>query len=131
MNLTSNVNLMRLKMAAVTTINGKECLVLPIAENDLYCTRDESGKPKGVFLGLNHWENRQPSRYGDTHSIKQNHSKEFREAMTEEQRRAESYLGHSKPLGQAQPTTAAAAPQQPAEKPIDVNWNGGTEDLFK
>ena len=36
MNLTGNINLLKLDMAGIATIRGIKCVVIPIQENDLY-----------------------------------------------------------------------------------------------
>lgn len=117
MNQKLSLNLLKLKSAGVTKITGKtgavkECLIIPIEDNQLYVSKTEEGKPKGVFLDLTLWENQTPSQYGDTHYCKQNFSKEYREAHAEEIKNT-PILGNMKPIGggnNATPSQDAALP---------------------
>lgn len=99
-NLNISVNLLKLK-AAVMGVKGKnqvkKCVVIPIEDNDIYSKVDDNGNVS-VFLNLTAWENRQQSQYGDTHMVKQSHSKEWNEAHTDEQRRDEPILGNARPV---------------------------------
>ena len=99
-NLNVSVNLMKLK-AAVMGVKGKEkvkkCLVIPIEDNDLYNKVDDNGNVL-VFLNLTLWENNEKSQYGDTHLVKQSHSKEWNESHTDEQKREEPILGNARPV---------------------------------
>lgn len=98
-NLNINVNLMKLSRTGVASIKGIKCLVVPIAENDIYVSYDAATmKAKSAYLNLTAWENKdgKPSQYGDTHMVKQSFSKEFREANQE-------YCGQSPILGNAKP----------------------------
>jgi len=99
-NLNVSINLLKLK-AAILGVKGKEkikkCVVIPIEDNDLFSKVDDNGKVS-VYLNLTCWENRQVSQYGDTHMVKQSHSKEWNEAHTDEDRKAEPILGNAKPV---------------------------------
>ena len=99
-NLNISVNLLKLK-AAVMGVKGKDkvkkCVVIPIEDNDLFSKVDDNGKVS-VFLNLTAWENRETSQYGDTHMVKQSHSKEWNEAHTDEDRRKEPILGNARPV---------------------------------
>ena len=76
---------------------SKKCLVLPIEDNDIYNKVDESGKII-VRLTFDVWENNQVSQYGDTHMVKQSHSREWNDAHTDEDRKAEPILGNARPI---------------------------------
>lgn len=106
-SLTGSIDLLKLSRAGVTTINNLQCLVIPVAENDIFILPDSvSGKPKGAYLNLNVWENRNgANQYGNTHYIKQSFSKTFREQAGEDALKAKPYLGNMKPnsLGTQQP----------------------------
>lgn len=84
-NLSIDINLLKLDKAAVMEIKDKngvaqKCVVLPVEGNDLYASVNQTtGKP-GVYLSLAAWENREKGKYGDTHYVKQSHSKAWREA---------------------------------------------------
>lgn len=97
-NFSLKLNLLRYKVATVANIGGKTCVVLPIEDNDLYASTDSEGKVKGVFLDIDLWESRNVGKFGDTHLAKQHHSKEYREAMSEDDKRAESILGNMQPI---------------------------------
>lgn len=84
-NLSIDINLLKLDKAAVMEIknrNGEnvKCVVLPIDDNDLYASVNQTTGQPSVYLSLAAWENREKSKYGDTHYIKQSHSKSWREA---------------------------------------------------
>lgn len=119
MKLSTNINLLRLK-AAVLNVGGEACVVLPIKQNDLYVSCDEAGKPKGVFLDLVHWENREPGKYGDTHYVKQSHTKDWNKAHTDEDRNKEPIIGNTHPL--SEPTLQTEALPK-AEVTEQVDWN--------
>lgn len=99
-NLNVSINLLKMK-AAVMGVKGKEkikkCVVIPIEDNDLYSKVDDQGNVS-VFLNLTCWENRQQSQFGDTHMVKQSHSKEWNEAHSDEERRNEPILGNARPV---------------------------------
>lgn len=98
-NLNISVNLMKLSRVGVASIKGVKCLVVPIAENDIYVSYDATTmKAKSAYLSLTAWENRdgKPSQYGDTHMVKQSFSKDFREAN-------QDYCSHAAILGNAKP----------------------------
>jgi hypothetical protein len=80
MNLTGNVNLLKLEKAGIATIKNKKCVVIPIEENDLYVSMDENLKAKAVYLNVNINERREPSQYGNTHYCKQYLSKQYKDA---------------------------------------------------
>ena len=130
MNFNVSINLLKLK-AAIMAVQGKEkvkkCLVIPIEDNDLYSRVSEDGKVS-VYLSLSCWENRQ-SKYGDTHLVKQSHSKEWNDSHSEEERQGEPILGNARPivektLDQVNVPTAPVAPDVPF-----VTGNGTDEDL--
>lgn len=99
-NLSVSINLLKMK-AAVMGIKGKnevkKCVVIPIEDNDLYSKVSDDGTVS-VFLSLACWENRDVSQYGDTHMVKQSHSKEWNASHSVEQRRDEPILGNARPI---------------------------------
>ena len=99
-NLNVSINLLKMK-AAVMGIKGKDkvkkCVVIPIDDNDLFTKISEDGNVS-VFLNLTCWENKEPSQYGDTHLVKQSHSKVWNDMHTQEQRREEPILGNARPV---------------------------------
>lgn len=92
-----NLNLLKLKNTAVIDIKSqktgvsKKCLIIPIVDNDLYQS------DKGVYLGLNAYESNGLND-GKTHLLKQNHSKDIREKMTDDERKNIPILGDAKPI---------------------------------
>lgn len=89
MNLKGSIDLLKLEKTAVMTINGnsgpKRCLVIPIDDNDIYISADQStGKARSAYLSLNIYERKEPSKYGKTHYVKQSLSKNYREMADEE-----------------------------------------------
>jgi hypothetical protein len=101
-NFSTNIDLLKLKGAFVRNIQGKEtkkaCIIIPIEDADLYQRIDEDLKVKGVSLSLAHFERKEVGKYGDTHLVKQSHSKSWNDAHTEEEKNNEPILGNSSPL---------------------------------
>lgn len=101
MNSNVNLNLLKLKSAGVMNIQGKtatkECIVIPVEENQIFVSKDDNGRAKGAYLSLTMWENQTPSQYGDTHYIKQQFDKDYREAHAEEMKNT-PILGNVKPI---------------------------------
>ena len=118
---------MRLPKVAVMNVGGEACIVLPIKRNDLYVSMDDRGKVKAVYLDLVHFENREPSQYGDTHMVKQSHSKEYRQTQSDEQRKAEPIIGNTRPM-QA-PTVQAESLPTPDDGQLDWNNMGAISPL--
>ena len=90
---TTSLNLAALPHAAIIK-SGKnkdvDCLLIPIELANLF--KSEKG---GVYLNLIHFEMKDVKDYGD-HIVKQSFSKEVREKMTEEQKKAIPIIGNSK-----------------------------------
>lgn len=100
-NFSGRINLLKFKNAGTMTIQGREsakrCVVIPIEDNHLFVSADDSFKAKACYCDFMAWENEQPGRYGDTHSIRQSLSKEVREGMSKEELNAIPFLGNMKP----------------------------------
>ena len=117
MNLQGKINLLKLEKTGLMMVNGRSgaklCVVIPVEENDIYVSRDESLKPKGAYLSINAWQSNSESgvdQYGNSHSVKQGFSKEFRERMGEEEMRAKPFIGNLRPWERKeQPITAPTA----------------------
>lgn len=92
-----NLNLLKLKNTAVIDIKSnktgevKKCLIIPVVDNDLYQSE------RGVYIGLNAYEANN-LKDDKTHLVKQNHSKEVREKMSEDDRANLPILGDAKPI---------------------------------
>ena len=95
------MNLLKLKNSAVVQIKGntgtKKCVVIPIEDNHLFVSVDESNKAKGVYVDFIAWENRNSLQSGDTHGLKQSLPKEVREKMSDEDKKAMPFIGNMKP----------------------------------
>ena len=128
MNYSISINLMKLK-AAIADVSGKKCIIIPIADNRLYASYDQTTNAiKSVYLSLNAWETKE-SKYGDSHSLKQQLSIEERKRMTEDELRALPFLGSMKPkeshASNSQETTAQGNVETPTtttNAPIEINW---------
>ena len=129
MNYSISINLMKLK-AAIADVSGKKCIIIPIADNRLYASYDQTTNAiKSVYLSLNAWETKE-SKYGDSHSLKQQLSIEERKRMTEDELRALPFLGSMKPkeahASNSQETTTQGNVETPTtttNAPIEINWN--------
>lgn len=87
---TAKINLRQLNHALMTSPKGTKCIVIPIAENNLF-----EGE-KGIYLDLVAFELKNPEAGKDTHMIKQSFSKEKLSAFTDEQKKALPILGNAK-----------------------------------
>lgn len=117
MNLTGSIDLLKLEKTGIATIKNKKCVVIPIEENDLYVSMDDSLKAKAVYLGVNINERREPSQYGKTHYCKQSLSRQYREAhKPETEAKAKIYLGDFKPYEFEGSSNAAATVEAPVEQ---------------
>lgn len=91
-NISVKINLRQLK-SAVRTMKGQngniECLVIPIAANNLFAGE------KGVYLDLQGFELKEKKAdRKDTHLVKQSLPKEVFEKMTDDQKMAMPILGN-------------------------------------
>lgn len=110
-NYNLKINLLKLTKAGVMNVNGRECVVIPIAENWLY--KGQSS----VYLDLAMWTRREQGRFGDTHYIKQSMPKQWRSANPNGQA---PIIGDAKPIeltqqSQVQAQAPAAQMSVPAE----------------
>jgi hypothetical protein len=97
-NINGKLNLMQLK-AVRMNIQGKtgkqECLVIPIAANNLFVGE------KGIYLDLIAFEKKTHQENNkDTHIVKQSLSKEALQAMTDEEKQAMPILGSLRVWGE-------------------------------
>lgn len=94
-NYSGKLNLLRLRNACIVTVKGrtadKRGVFIPIDDNNLFITAGEDLKARGAYIDFIAWENQQPSKYGDTHSLRQSLAKEVRERMTDEELKAVPY----------------------------------------
>lgn len=100
-SFSGKFNLLKFKNSCIVSVKGKSetkrGVFIPIDDNNLFISADEDLKPKGAYLDFNAWENQQPGKYGDTHSIRQSLAKEIRDRMTDEELKSVPYLGNMKP----------------------------------
>lgn len=119
MTTTGNIDLLRLEEAVISTVYGKQCLIIPTAPNDIYVPTSEDGTPRAARLGIIVADRREPSQYGDTQYVKQSLSKQFRENPANHdliERRKSVFLGDLRPF-QAQTANVADASQGLAGNP--------------
>lgn len=102
MNYNIKLNLLKLEGAGVVKIQGrsatKQCIVIPVVDNDIYLSLDEGMNIKSAFLSAIAWENKTESRYGDTHSVKLELSKTMRDSMSKEEQSKIPFIGNMKPF---------------------------------
>lgn len=117
------LNLLKLKNAFIATVQGraqqKRCLCIPIEDNNLFITAGEDLKARGAYIDFIAWENQQPSKYGDTHSLRQSLAKEVRERMTDEELKAVPYIGNMKPYTVENAAQSVEAPQAMVDEGMD------------
>ena len=56
-SINMNVNLMKLSRVGVASIKGLKCVVIPIAENDIFISLNDDGKAKSAYLNITAWAN--------------------------------------------------------------------------
>lgn len=119
------MNLLKFRNACIVCVKGrnevKRGVFIPIDDNNLFISADENLKPKGAYIDFTAWENQQPGKYGDTHSIRQSLAKEVRERMTDDELKAVPYFGNMKPYTLENAAKTVEAPS--------VQVDEGLEDL--
>lgn len=99
-NFLGKMNFMKFKNACVINLKGntgeKKGVFIPIDDNHLFVSYDETGKTKAVYVDFVAFESPN-SRYGDTHGLKLSIPKEIRERMSEEEQRNIPFFGNLKP----------------------------------
>lgn len=102
-NFTISVNLQKMKNAGLFTIQGKtgkkRCICIPVDDNPEIFVGE-----KGVYLGLIAIERKEVSERSETHIVKGNLPKKVRDAMSEEERKAQPILGSVYAIGQSAPS---------------------------
>ena len=125
--LSGKINLLKLKNAAIVSINGKtrtkKCVAIPIEDNHLYVSLDENNKAKGVYVDFIAWENSKPLPSGDTHGLKPSYNKRVRDKMSEEEKKTIPFFGNMKPYEYVTKNTSGTvdAPQVQAEPTNDYD----------
>lgn len=133
-NFSGKLNLIKLKNACVLSVNGKtgskKGVFIPIEDNNIFVSTDENNKARCAYLDFSVFENRQASRYGDTHMIKPRVGKEIRAQMSEEDKRAIPIIGNMRPLDSQSPSVpqndivtpaSPAAPQDNDDSDLPFN----------
>lgn len=88
-----SIYLNRLNNASVEVVRGKECVVIPVKDNNLFISS------KGTIVLTTLLLKMKESKWGKTHSIQAHIKKEERDKMSEEQRKeAAKELGYFKPF---------------------------------
>lgn len=73
-----------------------------------------------MFLSQNAWLLKSKGQYGDTHLLKQNFSKEFREKLTEEELNNMPILDNMKPIEKMKDASSSNVPQVSASEDDDL-----------
>jgi hypothetical protein len=124
-SFTGKINLLKFKNSCLVTVKGKTTskrgVFIPLDDNHVFVSADEDLKPKGAYIDINVWENRLPSKFGETHAIRQAIAKEVREKMTDEELMAIPYIGGIKPFEIVDASQTAIAPTMQVDE--------GTDDL--
>jgi hypothetical protein len=120
-NYSISINLLKVKNTAIKTIQGKtkpvRCVIIPL-EGLSNLVENEHG----IFLNMGAWAS-ENQKFGNTHYVKVNISKEEQEAMTEEQRKQQPIVGNMKPIVAKQTTVPESTKP---ETPVTVE---GEDDL--
>ena len=124
MNYSGKLNLLKFRNSCIVSVQGrkekKRGVFIPIEDNNLFISADDNLRPKGAYLDFIAWENQQPSKYGDTHSLRQSLAKEVRERMTEEEQKAIPYFGNMRPYELQNAAQSAYAPAVEAYSEDDL-----------
>lgn len=127
MNLQGKINLLKLEKTGLMVVNGRSgaklCVVIPVEENDIYVSRDESLKPKGAYLSINAWQTKADSgvdQYGNSHGVKQGFAKESIERMSDEELRAKPFIGNLRPFERKEQPINAPTAQVAADEYDDL-----------
>ena len=109
-----SIYLNRLNNATVEVVRGKECVVIPVNDNNLFISS------KGTIVLTTLLLKMKESKWGKTHSIQAHIKKEERDKMSEEQRKeAAKELGYFKPFedrGNAERQNNNNPPYNPAQR---------------
>lgn len=96
-NFSIRLDLKKFRNAFMATISGKaekkRCICLPVDDIEEIFVGE-----KGVYLSLTAFAKRETGRHGETHIVKGNIPKDIREAMSDEERRAQPILGDMTPF---------------------------------
>ena len=119
-SFSGKFNLLKFKNSCIVSVKGKSetkrGVFIPIDDNNLFISADDDLKPKGAYIDFTAWENQQPGRYGDTHSIRQSLAKEVRDR---EELKAVPYFGNMKPYTVENAAKSVEAPAAQVDEGLD------------
>lgn len=122
-NYSGKLNLLKFLNACIVTVKGntstKRGVFIPLDDNNVFVSADENMKPRGAYIDFIAFENLQPGKYGDTHSLRQSLAKEVRERMTDEELKAVPYIGNMKPYEMSNAARTVEAPQATVDEGMD------------
>lgn len=120
---SGKMNLLKFRNACIVSVKGKAStkrgVFIPIDDNNLFISADENLKSKGAYIDFTAWENQQPGKYGDTHSIRQSLAKEVRERMTDDELKAVPYFGNMKPYTVENAAKTVEAPSAQVDEGLE------------
>lgn len=123
-NYSGKLNLLKFLNACIVTVKGntstKRGVFIPLDDNNVFVSADENMKPRGAYIDFIAFENQQPGKYGDTHSLRQSLAKEVRERMTDEELKAVPYIGNMKPYEIPNAARTVEAPQATVDEGNDL-----------
>lgn len=109
-NLSIKLNLKKMSRVGVATVHNVRCVVIPIEENDIFVSKDDTGKVKNIFIDLTAWANKNGvSQYGDTHLVKLSYSDEFRASHPDTVEKSQ-IIGNIKPFNVSNAANIVDAP---------------------
>jgi hypothetical protein len=115
MNYSVNVNLLNVPNAFVAKIKGQtlqRCICIPFDLNGMFSNENK------ISLELIAWESKEVGKYGDTHGLKISIPKEKYDAMTDEEKKSQKYVGNMKPF-----MTASTEPESAGEVSAEFEGN--------
>ena len=119
-NYGIRIDLKKFRNAGLATIAGrtgkKKCIVISVEPED---NPEIFVGEKCVYLSLVAFTKRETGKNGETHIIKGSIPKDVREAMSEEERRAQPILGDMRPVEWKALATEQAAPEATMESVND------------
>ena len=117
-----SINLLKLEKAGITEIRGKKCVVIPIEENDIFCT--ENG---AAYLTVMYWDNDGVDQYGKSHTGQQVYSQTFRTSHPDARPPRLGALTPIEKKGGTRTNTEASTPVNTS--PTSAPKNVGSSDL--
>lgn len=119
-SISLNIDLLKFRKSFITTINGVQCVVVPIEHNDLFVSRDQQGGVKGVYTNLVAWAKKDgKDQYGKTHNVKFSMSQNFESRLPQDERTyfKDTFFGNGKVIERKGQAPSQGAPQAPYVAP--------------